>query len=127
SLLSAILLTPVLSLATGRHSGDTRRSWVFRGKARFIIQHLQSLIGRGSRIRTGDLEYPKLPRYQTALCPACRARIWRVRYTVRPGPASRPRLTGTTHERRDRRPRSRIFLPCRRRLPARRGPGRRRE
>ena len=27
-------------------------------------------IGRGSRIRTCDLEYPKLPRYQTALYPA---------------------------------------------------------
>ena len=26
--------------------------------------------GRGSRIRTCDLEYPKLPRYQTALYPA---------------------------------------------------------
>src|SRR5216684_4178291 len=30
--------------------------------------------GRGTRIRTGDLEYPKLPRYQTALCPAGCAR-----------------------------------------------------
>ena len=29
-------------------------------------------IGRGSRIRTCDLKYPKLPRYQTALCPAWR-------------------------------------------------------
>src|SRR5437016_4128425 len=28
--------------------------------------------GRGSRIRTGDLEYPKLPRYQAALCPVRR-------------------------------------------------------
>src|ERR1019366_5796986 len=27
-------------------------------------------IGRGSRIRTCDLKYPKLPRYQTALYPA---------------------------------------------------------
>jgi hypothetical protein len=27
-------------------------------------------VGRGSRIRTGDLQYPKLPRYQTALYPA---------------------------------------------------------
>src|ERR1700693_4426480 len=31
--------------------------------------------GRGTRIRTGDLEYPKLPRYQTALCPDGWARI----------------------------------------------------
>src|SRR6266566_5236824 len=28
--------------------------------------------GRGGRIRTGDLEYPKLPRYQAALRPARR-------------------------------------------------------
>src|SRR5262245_13114745 len=45
--------------------------------------------GRGSRIRTGDLEYPKLPRYQAALCPARRGRIAAiVRYTVRKWPAS---------------------------------------
>ncbi len=29
-------------------------------------------VGRGSRIRTCDLKYPKLPRYQTALYPAWR-------------------------------------------------------
>jgi hypothetical protein len=32
---------------------------------------LKSLLyfGRGSRIRTCDLKYPKLPRYRAALCP----------------------------------------------------------
>ena len=30
---------------------------------------LQMLIGRGSWIRTNDLQYPKLPRYQAALYP----------------------------------------------------------
>ena len=49
--------------------------------------------GRGSRIRTCDLKYPKLPRYQAALYPARRGAIvrrfrWRERYTVRFGPAS---------------------------------------
>lgn len=31
---------------------------------------LQGYFGRGSRIRTCDLKYPKLPRYRAALCPA---------------------------------------------------------
>ena len=30
---------------------------------------IQRLIGRGSWIRTNDLQYPKLPRYQAALYP----------------------------------------------------------
>jgi hypothetical protein len=33
-------------------------------------QHLET--GRGSRIRTCDLKFPKLPRYQTALYPGPR-------------------------------------------------------
>ena len=43
-------------------------------------------LGRGSRIRTCDLEYPKLPRYLAALCPVAAART---RYTVRSMPARR--------------------------------------
>jgi hypothetical protein len=35
-----------------------------------ILGQSKGLVGRGSRIRTCDLEYPKLPRYQTALYPA---------------------------------------------------------
>jgi hypothetical protein len=55
-------------------------------------------IGRGSRIRTCDLEYPKLPRYQTALYPALVGGIqpiWRrggslaSRYTLPLAPAMR--------------------------------------
>jgi hypothetical protein len=38
----------------------------------FGKQREQNKNGRGSRIRTCDLKYPKLPRYQTALCPAKR-------------------------------------------------------
>src|SRR5215467_5175247 len=34
------------------------------------LSRISGLAGRGSRIRTCDLEYPKLPRYQTALYPA---------------------------------------------------------
>src|ERR1043166_4754845 len=48
--------------------------------------------GRGGRIRTGDLEYPKLPRYQAALRPARRGgRPIRpgVDYTLRGTPASK--------------------------------------
>src|SRR6516164_1665571 len=33
------------------------------------ILALNNLIGRGTRIRTADLQYPKLPRYQAALYP----------------------------------------------------------
>src|SRR5882672_4477647 len=48
--------------------------------------------GRGSRIRTCDLKYPKLPRYQAALYPArplCHAPLSVADgYTVRFGPAS---------------------------------------
>jgi hypothetical protein len=35
-----------------------------------VPSYFNCLAGRGSRIRTCDLEYPKLPRYQTALYPA---------------------------------------------------------
>src|SRR5262252_904232 len=51
--------------------------------------------GRGGRIRTGDLEYPKLPRYQAALRPDRRGgRPIRpaVDYTLRRTPASKARL-----------------------------------
>jgi hypothetical protein len=34
------------------------------------LSGIKYLAGRGSRIRTCDLEYPKLPRYQAALYPA---------------------------------------------------------
>ena len=33
------------------------------------LRDTAGLLGRGSRIRTGDLQYPKLPRYQAALYP----------------------------------------------------------
>jgi hypothetical protein len=33
------------------------------------MRKLKPLAGRGSRIRTCDLQYPKLPRYQAALYP----------------------------------------------------------
>src|SRR5207247_11275126 len=47
-------------------------------------------VGRGSWIRTNDLQYPKLPRYQAALYPD----VWeRCRYTVRPAPARHPALS----------------------------------
>jgi hypothetical protein len=58
-----------------RWYADTVRSAVpiafpgdFSGNA--DIAESADFIGRGSRIRTCDLEYPKLPRYQTALYPA---------------------------------------------------------
>jgi hypothetical protein len=35
---------------------------------------VEAFVGRGSRIRTCDLKYPKLPRYQAALYPV----IWAV-------------------------------------------------
>jgi hypothetical protein len=38
---------------------------------RTTINDLNTLAGRGSRIRTCDLKYPKLPRYQAALYPEC--------------------------------------------------------
>src|SRR3954454_4268870 len=38
------------------------------GKIKLFIQALE-IIGRGSWIRTNDLQYPKLPRYQAALYP----------------------------------------------------------
>jgi hypothetical protein len=33
------------------------------------VEGIQRLFGRGSWIRTNDLQYPKLPRYQAALYP----------------------------------------------------------
>jgi hypothetical protein len=48
--------------------GSSRR-FVFR-RASWKLLNSKGDFGRGSRIRTDDLEYPKLPRYQTALCPA---------------------------------------------------------
>src|SRR6478752_9233358 len=38
----------------------------------FLLQVLENA-GRGSWIRTNDLQYPKLPRYQAALYPECPA------------------------------------------------------
>ncbi len=48
------------------------------------LQEIKELAGRGSRIRTCDLQYPKLPRYQAALYPARRV----VGYMFRRPPAS---------------------------------------
>jgi hypothetical protein len=45
------------------------------------------IIGRGSWIRTNDLQYPKLPRYQAALYPDHVGK--RRRYTLRPAPSRR--------------------------------------
>jgi hypothetical protein len=33
------------------------------------LEQINALFGRGSWIRTNDLQYPKLPRYQAALYP----------------------------------------------------------
>ena len=44
-------------------------------------------VGRGSWIRTNDLQYPKLPRYQAALYPDGLSE--RCRYTLQTGPARR--------------------------------------
>src|SRR4051795_10460543 len=38
-----------------------------------MYRQFKRLIGRGSWIRTNDLQYPKLPRYQAALYPECPA------------------------------------------------------
>src|SRR5579884_1536412 len=49
------------------------RQWIFAGPACSILLALLVLAresGRGARIRTGGLQYPKLARYQTALRPA---------------------------------------------------------
>ena len=47
-------------------------------------------VGRGSWIRTNDLQYPKLPRYQAALYPDCLE--YGCRYTL--GPAAARRAKG---------------------------------
>jgi hypothetical protein len=44
--------------------------WQFLGRFTGLeIQEVPNFIGRGSWIRTNDLQYPKLPRYQAALYP----------------------------------------------------------
>jgi hypothetical protein len=43
-------------------------------EARITAQALD-FAGRGSWIRTNDLQYPKLPRYQAALYPECQAEM----------------------------------------------------
>jgi hypothetical protein len=50
---------------------------------------LIEIIGRGTRIRTLDLQYPKLPRYQAALYPDNPRK--RRRYTLKPRAARRGR------------------------------------
>src|SRR5258706_11730556 len=35
------------------------------------MNNINKILGRGSWIRTNDLQYPKLPRYQAALYPDC--------------------------------------------------------
>lgn len=45
----------------------------FAAPGRRRTERLQRAGGRGSRIRTCDLKYPKLPRYQAALYPDCAA------------------------------------------------------
>jgi hypothetical protein len=52
--------------------------------ARITFSEINQAGGRGSRIRTCDLQYPKLPRYQAALYPARRV----VGYMFRRLPAS---------------------------------------
>ena len=47
---------------TGKSPSDNRK----QGKICLIFNQLN---GRGSWIRTNDLQYPKLPRYQAALYP----------------------------------------------------------
>src|SRR5262245_52376103 len=53
------LLVPLRSLRPVRASVERHRE----------IPILQGFRGRGSWIRTNDLQYPKLPRYQAALYP----------------------------------------------------------
>jgi hypothetical protein len=56
-----------------------------------LIQKAYS--GRGSWIRTNDLQYPKLPRYQAALYPDYPGK--QGRYTLKAAPARRgSRLNG---------------------------------
>ena len=64
------------------------------GSPKLSIRHLLTRNGeakaggRGSRIRTCDLQYPKLPRYQAALYPV--AHVAAVGYMFRRLPARRP-------------------------------------
>jgi hypothetical protein len=51
------------------------------------MREVAGFIGRGSWIRTNDLQYPKLPRYQAALYPDCPRK--RCRYTLKALPARR--------------------------------------
>jgi hypothetical protein len=56
------------------HRVVTIRNCERTGKAspsKKLIMHQSISDGRGSRIRTCDLKYPKLPRYQAALYPEC--------------------------------------------------------
>jgi hypothetical protein len=52
------------------HAASEPRAGIVPQTVGITLRRIKALAGRGSRIRTCDLEYPKLPRYQTALYPA---------------------------------------------------------
>src|ERR1700722_15016961 len=58
--------TVIIALRSCSNNVRTKR----QNDVRTALRDFSSLAGRGSRIRTCDLKYPKLPRYQAALYPA---------------------------------------------------------
>src|SRR3978361_580136 len=79
-----------------------------------LLYHIEitTLSGRGSWIRTNDLQYPKLPRYQAALYPDDPRK--RCRYTLKALPA-RPGALSSAIEERMRNPiagRDTVFSGC---------------
>src|SRR5882762_7489068 len=57
-------------MATRRNAARDRKKRDAPGSKKAPGYECRLSGGRGSRIRTCDLEYPKLPRYQAALYPA---------------------------------------------------------
>jgi hypothetical protein len=57
---TSIILKPKVTLAPGANTEAAELK---------IANIINGLLGRGSWIRTNDLQYPKLPRYQAALYP----------------------------------------------------------
>jgi hypothetical protein len=56
-------------LQCGQRAFEARQVEFCRGHVPNMAKAIHDIFGRGSWIRTNDLQYPKLPRYQAALYP----------------------------------------------------------